>query len=159
MSLHKNQITIFLRHGVVRASLKGHDWCFMDESSFPSQVRYIKEHFEVISLSEAVELLRNRIIRRPTAVITFDDGLQNNHDVVFPILRKEGPPAIIFLVTGMVNSDDTIWYCRLIHALEKTDTTSLEWNGSRLDLSGPIPKVIASSTIQARLKTFPNLNC
>jgi hypothetical protein len=36
-----------------------------------ARLRYIKEHFEVIPLSEAVELLRNRRIRRPTAVITF----------------------------------------------------------------------------------------
>jgi peptidoglycan/xylan/chitin deacetylase (PgdA/CDA1 family) len=154
MSLYKNQIMIFLYHGVVRSSLKVHDWCFMDESSFRSQVKYIKEHFEVISLSEAVELLRNGRTHRPTAVITFDDGLQNNYDVAFPILREEGLPATIFLVTGMVNSGDTIWYCRLNRALAETNKTSLEWNGSRFDLSGPIPKVIASSTIQARLKEF-----
>ena len=152
----RNQLMIFLYHGVVRSPLKVQDWCFLDETSFRSQVKYVKEHFDVIPLSEAVERLRNGRIHRPTAVITFDDGLQNNYDVAFPILREEGLAATIFLVTGIVNSDDTIWYCRLNRALAETKKTSLEWNGSRFDLSGSIPKAIASLTIQARLKEFPH---
>lgn len=153
---NRNQLIIFLYHGVVRSPLKVYDGCFIDEPPFRSQVEYIKKHFEVLPLSEAVEKLRNRRIHQPTAAITFDDGLQNNYDVAFPILREERLPATFFLTTGLVNTDDTLWYCRLNHALSNTNKTSIEWNGSRFDLSGLGPQAEASSIIQEKLKDFPH---
>lgn len=150
----KNRLIILMYHGVVRTPLKIYDWCFLDESSFRSQMKYLKKHFEVISLSGAVEQLRNGEIRKPTAVITFDDGLHNNYDVAFLILREEGLPATIFLTTGFVNTNDTLWYCRLNLALSETNKSSLVWDGRNFDLSGPESKAETASAIETRLKEF-----
>lgn len=150
----RDQLIILMYHGVVQTPLKVYDWCFLDESSFRSQMKYLKSHFEVISLSSAAELLRNEGIHRPTAVITFDDGLQNNYDVAFPILREEGLPATIFLTTGLVNTNDTLWYCRLNLALSETNRHSLVWDGGSFDLSGPGLKAEAASVLEDRLKKF-----
>src|SRR6266852_1601112 len=137
---NRNQLIILMCHGVVQTPLKVYSSCFVDESSFRGQMKYLKKYFVVIPLSEAVERLRNGEIHQPTAVITFDDGLQNNHDVVFPILREAGLPATIFLPTELVNTNDTLWYCRLNLALSETNKPSLVWNGCSFDLSGPGPK-------------------
>lgn len=153
-TLLQDQVSIVVYHAVTRTPLKVHNWCFVDESSFRSQMRYLKKHFEVISLSEGVEQMRNGRIRRPTVVITFDDGFQNNYDVAFPILHEAGLPATIFLTTALVNTDDTVWFCRLNRALAKTSKPSLEWDGRRLDLSGPGAKAETAATIQATLKAF-----
>lgn len=151
---NRNQLIILVYHGVVRSPLKVYDWCFVNESSFSSQMRYLKKHFEVISLSGAVERLRNGKIYQPTTVITFDDGFQNNYDIVFPTLREAGLPATIFLATGLVNTSDTVWFCRLNRVLAETNKASLEWNGLRFDLSGPGPKAETASAIKERLKEF-----
>ena len=82
----RNQLMIFMYHAVVRSPIEVYDWCFIDEYSFRSQVKYLKKHFEVISLSEAVERLGNGKIYQPTTVITFDDGFQNNYDIVLVLL-------------------------------------------------------------------------
>jgi hypothetical protein len=142
-------------HGIVRAPLPVYDWCFADESSFHSQMKYIKRHFEVISLSEAVERLRSGRIHQPTIVITFDDGLQNNYDVAFPILREAGLPATVFLTTGLVNTNDTLWYCRLNLALSETTKASFVWNGCSFDLSEPGSKAKTASVIETRMKELP----
>lgn len=142
-------------HGIVRAPLQVDDWCFVDESSFRYQIKYIKKHFEVLPLIDAAELLRKEKIYRPTAAITFDDGLQNNYDFAYPILREEELPATLFLTTGLLNSDDTLWYCRLNHALSNTNKNSIEWNGTRFDLNDPGSKAKYSSLIQKKLKDFP----
>jgi peptidoglycan/xylan/chitin deacetylase (PgdA/CDA1 family) len=151
---YQDRLTIITYHAVVRSPLKVYSWCFLDESLFHSQVKYLKEHFDVIPLSKAVERMRKGEIYCPTAVITFDDGFQNNYDVAFPILYEAGLPATIFLTTGLVNTSDTLWYCRLNRALAHTSKSSLEWGGCEFDLSGPRSKAETAVAIQAKLKQF-----
>jgi peptidoglycan/xylan/chitin deacetylase (PgdA/CDA1 family) len=151
-----NQLVILMYHGVIRSPLKVYDWCFVDEASFHSQMKYLKRHFEVISLSESVERLRNGKIQQPTAVITFDDGFHNNYDIAFPILRQAKLPATIFLVTGLVNTNNTIWFCYLNRSLAESQKTYLDWDGNRFNLSSPATKAMTSSTIQKKLKKFPH---
>lgn len=151
----RNHLTIVMYHAVIRSPLEFYNWCFLDETLFRHQVKYFKRNFDVIPLSVAVERLGNGEISRPTAVLTFDDGYQNNYDVVFPILREAGLPATIFLNTGLVNTGDTVWSCRLYRALARTSRHMLEWDGCKFDLSGPGPKAKASAAIRGRLKEYP----
>jgi len=120
------------------------------------QIDYLKKHFEIIALSEAVERMRSGEIKRPTAVITFDDGYQNNFDVAFPILFKEKIPAAIFLTTGLIDTNDTVWHCRLNLALSQTRRPRIERNGFKFDLSTLDLKAKASTTIQENLKGLPH---
>jgi len=152
-----NKLIIFLYHGIVRAPLQVDDLCFVDESSFRNQIMYINEHFEVLPLIDAVERLKKGKIYRPTAAITFDDGFQNNYDFAYPFLREEELPATLFLTTGLLNSHETHWYCRVNHALSNTSKNSIEWNGTRFDFNDSRSKAISSSLIQKKLKDFPQL--
>jgi peptidoglycan/xylan/chitin deacetylase (PgdA/CDA1 family) len=151
---YQDKLTIIMYHGIIRSPLLVDDWCFVDENSFRAQIAYLKKHFEIIALSEAVERMRNGGIKRPTAVITFDDGYQNNFDVAFPILGREGIPATIFLTTGLINTNDTVWYCRLNVALSQTRRHFIEWNGFRFGLSTSDQKAKASAAIQESLKNL-----
>ena len=149
---YQDKLPMIMYHGIIKDPLMVDDWCFVDEHSFRMQIEYLKKHFEIISLSEAVGRMGNGGIKRPTAVITFDDGYQNNYDVAFPILRKERIPATIFLATGLISTDDTVWYCRLNLALSKAQRTHIEWNGFKFDLSTLCQKAKASAAIQDSLK-------
>jgi peptidoglycan/xylan/chitin deacetylase (PgdA/CDA1 family) len=152
----RNHLAILMYHAVISTPLTVHNWCFVDKSSFISQIQYLKKHFEILSLSDAARRMKNEGISRPTAVVTFDDGFQNNYDLAFPILREIGVPATIFLVTGLVNTDDTVWFCRLNQTLTKTKKLAFEWNGYRFDLSDPLSKAGAAAIIQEKLKEFPH---
>lgn len=148
----RDEVTIVAYHGILPRQLKVDHTCFISESCFRNQIRYLKRHFETIHLSEAIERIRNGTIYRPTAVITFDDGFQNNFDVAFPILCESELPATIFLTTGLINTDDTVWFCRLSRALARTSKHVLEWKGQRFDMSAPGPRFETLVGIQARLK-------
>jgi peptidoglycan/xylan/chitin deacetylase (PgdA/CDA1 family) len=149
---YRDELTIIMYHGIIKDPLMVNDWCFVNENSFSTQIEYLKEHFEIVSLSEAVERLRSGGIKRPTAVITFDDGYQNNFGVAFPILHRERIPATIFLTTGLINTNDTVWYCRFNIALSQTRRLHIEWNGFKFDLSTLDLRAKASATIQGSLK-------
>lgn len=151
IALH-DRLTILMYHAVVRSPLPVKDWCFLPEDAFQEQMTYLRKHFEVVSLREAARRLRYGTLRRPTAAITFDDGFQNNYDVAFPILKRAGLPATIFLVTDLVGTDDTIWFCRLHEAFIKTRTTRLDWRGRGYEFSTPEMKTRASADLQDCLK-------
>lgn len=152
----KKRVDIFMYHAVVGAPLDLYDWCFVHESQFRQQLETISSKYDVVSLSKAVDRLndKNRY-QKPMAVITFDDGFQNNYDVVFPVLCELDIPATIFVVTGLVDSNDTLWYCRLHQALINTDEPILNWSDSVFDLSSKQSKIKASIKIQEKLKRYP----
>lgn len=155
-ALLRDKLTILMYHSVVRDSLDLHHSCFISQSSFRNQLGYLRKHFQVLPLSDAVERMRSGAIDRPTAAITFDDGFQNNYDFAFPILREASLPATIFVTTGLVDSSDTLWFCRLHRALSATTQPSLSYDGSTFDLSGPAGKSRAAAAIEETLKKFPH---
>jgi peptidoglycan/xylan/chitin deacetylase (PgdA/CDA1 family) len=154
-TLFSNKLTIVTYHGVVRAPLEIYDWCFLDEESFRQQLAYLKKHFDVVSLSAAVEALRTGQLNRPTAVITLDDGYQNNYSVAFPILREFTLPATVFIATGFIDTDDTFWTLRLNLSLADTKRTSLSWNGKVLDLRDIASRAKANVVIRKSLRDLP----
>lgn len=155
-ALKRKGITILAYHGVLDKALPFDDWCFISQKAFEEQIRYLSENFNIVHLSEAVAMLDRGDVDQPTAVITFDDGYQNNYDFAFPILKKYNAPATIYLVSDQMDGDDTIWFCRLNQALVNTANSSLSWNGMHLHLSTPSGKSAASARIQSSLKGMEN---
>ncbi len=71
---------------------------------FEKQLQYIKENYKVISLEEAVGYLQTDIEKAAgSIVITFDDGYSDNYCYAFPLLKKLGFPATIFLISDFVD--------------------------------------------------------
>ena len=151
----RNVLTIVMYHSVVEKLPDLYDWCYVDAESFLRQIRYLKKNFEVIPLSQVSSRLKSGSIDSPLAVITFDDGYQNNFDVAFPLLKKEGLPATIFLTTGLINTDDTLWVCRLHNAFNDTRANELNWEGKIFDISGRDNKVKLIALIKKKFKKMP----
>ncbi|MGH9502219.1 MAG: polysaccharide deacetylase family protein [Terriglobales bacterium] len=141
-------------HAVVSDPLQVPDWCFLDAEMFRRQIAYVKRHFRVVGLSEAIQLLSAGSVNQPTLVITFDDGYQNNYEVAFPILAHYDCPATIFLTTSYVDSDHIPAFCRLNLALSLTSKRSIEWGGEAYDLSSAIRKSQASIALHQALKNL-----
>lgn len=151
----RGRLAVLMYHGVVDAPSGVPDWCFIGREAFRGQVAYLKRHFRLLSLSEASAALDAGGVDGPAAVLTFDDGYRNNFDTAFPVLREFDAPATVFLTTDLVDTSDTLWFCRLLRALERTRRTSLEWSGSRFELSGPLSKAESSDRLQSMLKRLP----
>jgi peptidoglycan/xylan/chitin deacetylase (PgdA/CDA1 family) len=77
---------------------------------FASFCDFFARYFEVITLSELLELLRRGADISRRLVITFDDGYRDNHDVVAVELQKRRLPACFFIATGFVGSNQVAWW-------------------------------------------------
>jgi len=76
--------------------------------NFERQMRYIKENgYNVISLDELIEGIKaGRKFKHNTVVITSDDGYENNYAYAYPMLKKYGYPATIFLIANFIGNND-----------------------------------------------------
>lgn len=65
---------------------------------FAKQIRWLRDHFEIVSLAEAQRRIRERTAAgRPAVAITFDDGYSENCRSAIPLLVKHKIPCTYFV--------------------------------------------------------------
>lgn len=74
---------------------------------FEWHMAYLKKHhFNVLPLRALVRIIKQgKPLPRKTVVITLDDGYEDNYQYAFPILKKYGFPATIFVITDVINDE------------------------------------------------------
>ena len=70
---------------------------------FAKQVRYLKKHYRIASLPEALDALRKGEVEVPTVVLTFDDGYAENFLGLRAVAEAENIPVTIFVCTQKVS--------------------------------------------------------
>jgi len=73
-------------------------------SYFLRQVNYLLRHYRLVTLSQAVELVRKGGIKVPTVAITFDDGYADNFVNLRAVTEASGLPIAYFISTEYVSS-------------------------------------------------------
>jgi len=93
---------------------------------FDEQMSYLKRNdYRVITLSEMIPFLRGeRPIPRRAVIITFDDGHHTIYQNAFPILKKYGFPATLFVYSDYINKGGLTW--RQIDEMTSSGLISLQ---------------------------------
>ncbi|HJX91737.1 MAG TPA: polysaccharide deacetylase family protein [Pyrinomonadaceae bacterium] len=130
-------------------------------SDFEAQLKYLKQHYNVVSLGEAVRrLLQDGKTEAKTAVITIDDGYRDAYQVALPILKRNNLPATIFVVTQFLDRKMWLWTDKMRYINSMTESTFVEFqpNGSarRLELQDRTSRLRAAATINTFLKGVPD---
>ncbi|HEX8397292.1 MAG TPA: polysaccharide deacetylase family protein [Pyrinomonadaceae bacterium] len=94
-------------------------------ATFRRHCELLHQKFDVVSLETAMHFLHEeRKVRRPLAVITFDDGYLDFYEQAFPILNEFGLPATVFLPTDCIGKDKPLAHDRIYwlvkQAIEKS---------------------------------------
>jgi len=79
-------------------------------AAFEAQMDYLaKNGYQVIPLSRLIGFLeRGEPVPRKSVVLTIDDGYRSTYEMAFPILRKHGFPATVFLYGDFVGAPDAL---------------------------------------------------
>lgn len=71
---------------------------------------YLKRHYNIISLNDHLDAVRNnRKLPSKAIVITFDDGHASNY-VLLPVIKKMEIPVTIFLCSSIVGTQRHFWF-------------------------------------------------
>ena len=121
----------------------------VDAGRFESQMIILKNLFNVLPLSEAVDRLKKGNLPSRAACVTFDDGYADNFKVALPILRRQNIPATFFVSTGYLDGG-IMFNDKVIETIRR-----LEWD--RLDLSESGLGVHLLGSRAERLQAVSNL--
>jgi len=111
---------------------------------FEAQMKYLREHYRMVSLDEVLREMSDPRGRAPAVAITFDDGYADLYEHAFPVLLRYEIPATIFLTVGAIESGEVAWYDRVFVAFQVAP-------GKKLVLPTNPPQVIVLGTPQERL--------
>jgi len=77
----------------------------VSREAFEAQMRLLKERgYQVVSLERLLAFLDFRgQLPEKAVVITIDDGWRSTYDIAFPILKKYGYPATLFVYTQLIS--------------------------------------------------------
>jgi peptidoglycan/xylan/chitin deacetylase (PgdA/CDA1 family) len=84
-------------------------------ANFAAQLDWLaRNNFRVIRLSQLIGYLEGReALPKRSVVITIDDGYETVHRYAFPLLKKHGFPATVFMYTDFVGARDALSWAQL----------------------------------------------
>lgn len=91
----------------------------MPRDEFDAQMAHLARRYAPLPLGEAAERLARGTLPPRAVAVTFDDGYGDNYRHAFPILRKHGIPASIFVVTGALDRRTPFWWDAVAQAVER----------------------------------------
>jgi len=108
MAKRQSCARILMYHGTPSESLH----------ALAAQLRYLMCHFKIVPLESVIHWLgRGAEAGSNEIMLTFDDGLRNNMNVVYPILRELNAPATFFVCPDLIGNGKWLWNhearCRL----------------------------------------------
>lgn len=108
-SSKKPALFIFTYHRV-SASIEKKEYMGIAMDIFEQQMIFIKNNFKIVSMTEGLRLIRETNSNGLYAAINFDDGYMDNYLCAFPVLKRHGIPATIFLTTDFIGKRHAFWW-------------------------------------------------
>jgi peptidoglycan/xylan/chitin deacetylase (PgdA/CDA1 family) len=127
---------------------------------FAEQLEYLTRHYNVVPLSRLAESMSRR--GRPQAqlaAVTIDDGYRDAYEVAYPLLRRFGAPATLFVPPDFIDRRAWIWTdkARFLTRRTVSQRLAIKIGGppTHLNLGDPMSRRDAADLINVRLKRLP----
>jgi peptidoglycan/xylan/chitin deacetylase (PgdA/CDA1 family) len=93
------QLPVLLYHRIVNSKKEvGRHKIYVFKDKFEAQLKFLKENgYETLTFHDLLK--DNSKDWNKKIILTFDDGYEDNYTILFPLLKKYGFKAVIFLVT------------------------------------------------------------
>jgi peptidoglycan/xylan/chitin deacetylase (PgdA/CDA1 family) len=112
-----NQICVLGLHRVLtpeqKAITNSQGAIVLTDATFVALMEFLAARFRFVSLASWLDSAAEANGSKPACLLTFDDGWQDNYTTAFPVLKRLGIPALIFLATGFIGSGKSFWVERL----------------------------------------------
>ncbi len=146
----------------------------VSESNFEQQMGWLKANgYSVVSLADLHGFLSGtRTLPEKAVVITIDDGYRSAYEIAFPILKKYGFPATVYVYSDFINTGMALTWAQMsemqasglvdIESHSKTHTSMAllpnEQNGAaykeRVTREVTVPEGVLSAKLAKPVKHF-----
>jgi len=124
-----------------------------NEQQFKTQIEIISRRFRVIGISELSKLIESgEQFIEPLAMITFDDGYEDNYSHSLPVLQTYEIPATFFVSTDFIGNTDFPWWEKVAWMIHHTERDSINLAGMESPVD--IDKSCMGLVIQKVLRHF-----
>lgn len=137
--LKSKRLTVLGYHRVFPK--QGRDYPFNEAniSAFPEeferQMEYVGKRYNVINFHILKKILESGgKIPENSLIVTFDDGYADNYRIAFPILRRLGLTATIFIATDFIDKGQTFWFERLTYQISRMPEQRLVLNSGSFEI-------------------------
>ncbi len=154
--LNSKKIRVIMYHGVSGKKLPEYYWLILNSDSFRWQMKHLKDNYNCGDASVVLDNEPSQSINR--VLITFDDGLKNNYDVVWKILAEFSLPAVCFVIPCLSKENKQNWSTEFFDILVNSKTNKLNLNQFGLeDIALPANKkerAVILGELGTRLKSM-----
>jgi peptidoglycan/xylan/chitin deacetylase (PgdA/CDA1 family) len=121
LELRDQYVVPIINYHEVGPNVRADNFLNVTVENFEAQMSFLKQHkYNVISLDELVSaIIKRKPLAHNSVVLTFDDGYANNYQYAFPILKKYGFPATIFIAVRLVGKKNYLTW-KQIKEMEKS---------------------------------------
>lgn len=96
---------------------------------FEKDLDFLLKHYQPISLETLYDFVfENKALPKNSFFLSFDDGLREVYEFAFPILKRKGIPATIFLNSAFVDNKDLFFRYKASLLIEKIRTQNVSKN-------------------------------
>ncbi len=126
------------------------------------QLAFVKRWFRPVGIDDLLAHANGeRSLPRNPALVTFDDGYRDNHDVALPILLRHGIRATFFVSTDFIERRRLFWWDRVARVLKRSprDRIAMEYpQHLEWALRGPVARRAAIRRALRIIKDVPQLD-
>jgi peptidoglycan/xylan/chitin deacetylase (PgdA/CDA1 family) len=122
-------IVTYHRLGVPKTNAVDLDEGVVDatKESFEQQIELMMRRFTLLGVEDLRgHFLEKRPLPKNPALITFDDGYRECHDIALPILKRAGAKAAFFISTDHINDRKVFWWDRANYLVKRSTRTRAE---------------------------------
>ncbi len=153
------RLAILMFHGVEDEPLTPPCGYVIDAATLRRELDYVRRHFHVLPLEEALDRLRDGTLPARAAALTFDDGTRNLAIHAAPVLCDLELPAAIFLATGPMGTGEALWPDRLWLAFARTTEPEVDLSAvglGRSSLRTPADRIRTRDLVIQHFKQLPD---
>lgn len=151
--LKPNNAGILMYHKIEKYNFENNS---VSIENFEKQMQYAKNNFNLVSLDDLANFLKNKKIPRNALAVTFDDGHSSVYKLAYPVLKKFNIPATIFVAFEAVENRSLIWTDEIDYMIQYSEIKPLDLsiNGQNFhfELSDWYSKFSAAKKIKENLK-------
>jgi peptidoglycan/xylan/chitin deacetylase (PgdA/CDA1 family) len=162
--VHRRQAMILWYHGVAGAdfaSSGGYDERHVSSTCFRDHLLFLKRKgYRFVTMSELLRALDGDSGPGKLVSVTFDDGFENVVSNAYPIMLETGAKGCLYVVTGVVGSNDLLWPDVIDAAVEARPGSTFRFRflGAEIeyDVGSEEARLRALRDIKVRMRSIPD---